>query len=174
MYHCCMKYISTHHFSHNNEHVIYMYVYVLCFNCLFQFTCIFPAVNQQSETHHYFTVDWSLSWSHDWTSPTTTFRYVLVSSLHQHWRQCSFRCCNVWMGSRKEDLIERGFVGIRVLNPSAQSNCHGFLSSMYCKHGPEKRMLYVKVTGMGGWAYKNHSFGAVYSGWNKTCCKNIL
>ena len=38
--------------------------------------------------------------------------------------------------------FEKEFVDVRVFNPSAQSNCHGPLSSVYCKHEQEKRRQY--------------------------------
>ena len=38
--------------------------------------------------------------------------------------------------------FEKAFVDVRVFNPSAQSNCHGSLSSVYHRHEQEKRKQY--------------------------------
>ena len=47
--------------------------------------------------------------------------------------------------------FEKAFVDVRVFNPSAQSNCNGTLSSVYCRHEQEKRRLYnqrVRIRGV--------------------------
>ena len=41
--------------------------------------------------------------------------------------------------------FEKAFVDVRIFNPSAQSNGHGYLSSVYRKHEREKRRQYDQV-----------------------------
>ena len=61
--------------------------------------------------------------------------------------------------------FEKALVDVRVFNPSAQSNRHGSLSSVYRRHEQEKRRQYDENL---------HTTSVNHNGWNGTGCNNLL
>ena len=78
------------------------------------------------------------------------------------------------MDSGEEDLIEKAFIDVRIFNPSAQSNLHGPLSSVYRKHEQEKRREYDQRVHEIQYATFTPLVHALHNRWNGTSCNNIL
>ena len=72
--------------------------------------------------------------------------------------------------------FEKAFVDVRVFNPSAQSNRHGPLSSVYRKHEQEKRRQYdQRVREIEHAPFTPlHVASVVHNRWNGTCRNDIL